>query len=479
MIAANHGSVAISDMVREGDVIAEKYRLEGIIGEGGMAVVFAARHLQLDRMVALKILKPSTLSSPDGVVRFLREAKAVSGLFSEHVATVLDVGVSGQGVPYLVMEYLQGADLSSVLADRGRLPMEEAIDLLLQAMDAIAEAHAHGIVHRDLKPENVFLTSRADGTPLIKVLDFGIASIAAGPGQTDPGLTQPTSVFGSPAYMSPEQARSSHDVDARSDIWALGVILYELVSGSLPFNGKSAFETCVMVLRDEPVSLAAACPDLPAGFITEVHKCLNKDPEGRCENVAALARAIAPYGGMAAQESAERIRIVLEGGAPSLPRPAAATIELAGDPPRELTLNAIHRGNHPTLTSGASLPSALSVPVTQQSRAGWRPWAGLIAAAALVLSSLVGVTFCSTDRPAIPDALSAGRAHAAAPEVPASTEVLPSTPTQPPAVSAAPPVANDLAAAPPAHADEITPAKSLPVAPTHVPTRTDLYGSRR
>ena len=209
--------------VRPGDVLAGKYRVDRVLGVGGMGVVVAATHLQLQQRVALKFMLDAGLAQPTQVERFGREARAAVRLRSDHVARVLDVGTLETGSPYIVMEYLDGSDIGSVLEQRGAMPVDMAVDCVLQACDAVAEAHALGIVHRDLKPRNLFLTTRNDGRALVKVLDFGISKHTTG---SDLSLTRTTEIMGSPSYMSPEQFRSAKLVDERTDIWALGAILY-------------------------------------------------------------------------------------------------------------------------------------------------------------------------------------------------------------------------------------------------------------
>src|SRR4051812_29611172 len=209
--------------VREGDVLAGKYRVDKILGAGGMGVVVAAHHVQLDERVAIKFLLPEALGNAEAVARFAREARAAVKIKSEHVARVIDVGTLETGAPYMVMEYLEGGDLSQVLASRGPLPVEEAVEYVLQACEAIAHAHALGIVHRDLKPANLFLIRRPDGTNAIKVLDFGISKVMPGKSaSSDNAMTRTRTVMGSPLYMSPEQMASTRDVDGRTDLWALG-----------------------------------------------------------------------------------------------------------------------------------------------------------------------------------------------------------------------------------------------------------------
>lgn len=272
-----------------GTVLLGKYRIEHVLGAGGMGVVAMATHLQLNERVALKFLLPEVMSNQEVVQRFLREAQAAVKLKGEHVARVIDVGTLEDGVPYMVMEYLEGGDLSQLLAESGPLPSMVAVDYALQACAALAEAHAIGIVHRDIKPANFFVTRRPDGSALLKMLDFGISKAPVG---VDQGLTRTQAVMGTPAYMSPEQMRSSRDVDARSDIWSLGVVIYELLAGMRPFRSESFSELCLKVAMDplQPLQI----PHAP-GLAQVVHRCLEKDPNHRFQNVAEVAAALAPY----------------------------------------------------------------------------------------------------------------------------------------------------------------------------------------
>ncbi|MCC6999003.1 MAG: serine/threonine protein kinase [Deltaproteobacteria bacterium] len=281
------------NQVRPGEVLAGRYLVERQLGVGGMGVVVAATHMQLDQKVALKFLLPEAMANQEAVQRFLREARAAVKLRSEHVARVSDVGTLESGAPYIVMEYLEGYDLSREVAQRGRLPAEEATEYVLQACIALAEAHNLGIVHRDIKPANMFLTRRADGTPLVKVLDFGISKAIAG--NTDQQLTRTQSVMGSPNYMSPEQMRGTRNADHRSDIWSLGVVLYELLVGRVPWAAESFSAVCLKVAMEPLPAMDMQPGQLPAGLEDVVSRCLDKNMQTRFQSIAELAVALAPF----------------------------------------------------------------------------------------------------------------------------------------------------------------------------------------
>ena len=309
-------SVQVSGIAAVGDVLAGKYRVDKILGIGGMGMVVAATHLELDQRVAIKFMLPGSNESAETSARFLREAKAAGRLNSDHVCRVMDVGRFDNGAPYIVMEYLQGEDLGAVLRRRSPLRVAEAVDYILQAVEGIAEAHANGIIHRDLKPENLFLHKRNDGSPIVKVLDFGISKFAKGGGSTSTG-----DIMGSPAYMAPEQMESSTNVDQRADLWSLGVVLYRMVAGKAPFHGDTLPLLCMHVVNDDPEPMSAIRGDLPDGFEAVVMKCLQKEPVDRYRDVGELAQALAPFGPKNATTSASRIRIVL-----TRKRGSAATI---------------------------------------------------------------------------------------------------------------------------------------------------------
>ena len=269
-------------------MLAGKYRVERKLGKGGMGLVVAAEHVELRSMVALKVLADHFVQRPDVVERFMREARACAGLRSEHICRVTDVGRLETGTPFIVMELLDGRDLAHELRARTAIEFPAAADYVRQACDAVAEAHAANIVHRDLKPANLFLTQRRDGSPLVKVLDFGVAKAAS---DTDLAITQESTVVGSPKYMAPEQLRSAQLADSRSDIWSLGIVLYELISGAAPFGGGSIPELAIRVLTDVPVPL----PSIPWELWCVISRCLEKDPAHRFQSAHELAAALAPF----------------------------------------------------------------------------------------------------------------------------------------------------------------------------------------
>jgi serine/threonine-protein kinase len=320
----------MSTEVHEGQILAGKFRIERVLGQGGMGVVVAATHIQLDERVALKFLLPEALGNPEAVARFAREARAAVKIKSEHVARVSDVGTLESGSPYMVMEYLDGQDLADWVRNSGAMRAPEAVEFVLQACEAIAEAHALGIVHRDLKPANLFVTRRVDGSPCIKVLDFGISKLTVPGSTSDMGMTKTSTVMGSPLYMSPEQMSSTRNVDQRTDIWALGIILYEVLTGRVPFEAETMPQLCGMILQDPPRPLRELRPDVPDGLQWVVLRCLEKNRDARFTSIAELAAALAPFGPPGAQRSADRIARVLGGVVSGAYSPAPSSVARAG-----------------------------------------------------------------------------------------------------------------------------------------------------
>jgi eukaryotic-like serine/threonine-protein kinase len=288
-----------------GEILAHKYRVERVLGEGGVGVVVLAEHVELGQKVALKFLHDD--ADPEQNERFMREARAAVRLRSEHSVRVTDVGRLRGDVPYMVMEHLEGEDLSRIVA-RGPLPVVDAVDYVLQACEAVAEAHALGIIHRDLKPGNLFLTSRVHGMPLVKVLDFGMAKTFKSAGQKS--LTEASSVMGTPAYMSPEQLRASKDVDARTDIWALGVCLYELLTQADPFPGVTVPDLIANILTKPPIHIRTVRHEIPEALWRIIARCLEKEPNDRFGTVVELARALEGFGSAHSRGAAGRISAV-------------------------------------------------------------------------------------------------------------------------------------------------------------------------
>jgi eukaryotic-like serine/threonine-protein kinase len=281
--------------VAVGEVVAQKYRIDRVIGQGGMGVVVAGYHLELDQPVAIKFLLSESGLRAEGVERFRREARAAAKIHSEHVARVFDVGLLDERVPYMVMELLTGNDLEQELEQRRSLPYGEAVGYVLQAIDAVAEAHSVGIVHRDLKPTNLFLAQRSDGSRIIKVLDFGISKSLGAGRLREVALTRTAAFVGSPLYMSPEQMRSARDVDPRTDVWSLGAILYVMLTGQLPHPGDSLPEVCVAVMNMPPRPLKDFLPDAPEELEAILMKSLAKEPALRYASVAEFAGQLLPF----------------------------------------------------------------------------------------------------------------------------------------------------------------------------------------
>ncbi len=341
--------LSTDDLVLEGipsahELFAGRYRIERVLGVGGMGVVLAAfdEHApEPNTRVAIKFLLPELANDRDTLSRFLKEGRAVIRMKSEHVARVFEVAettpeaarkATKHAKPYIVMEYLDGSDLDEVLEARGTLSVEEAVDYVLQACDAIAEAHANQIVHRDLKPSNLFLASTRHG-PRVKVLDFGISKMERA--DSSMTMTKTSTVMGSPLYMSPEQLRSAKHLDHRADIWAIGVILYELLSGKPPFVAETIAELGALVLSGQAPWLGDVRPDVPPGLAAIVATCLRREAADRFTNLADFADAIAVYGPASARADAARIIATL-GGVPSqrasLASRASLTRTLASPP---------------------------------------------------------------------------------------------------------------------------------------------------
>lgn len=312
-IAASSGRVPISEGSFEmpfvpGQIIAGKYDVIELLGVGGVGFVVAAHHTELGEKVALKFLRPEMLAREDIVARFAQEALAAARIKNEHVARVFDVGTLPNGHPYIVMEFLEGRDLSSVVQQDGPQPVKRAVDFVLQACEALAEAHAAGIVHRDVKPENLFLLQRSGGIELIKVLDFGISKVALTGSAFTSRIPMVRTVMpmGSPVYMSPEQIRASKNIDFRTDIWSMGCVLHELLTGKPAFDAPSLTQLSATILEEQPPKISEVRPVVPRELDAIVQRCLEKVPEKRFQSMAELAIALYPYGPRRSRLSAER-----------------------------------------------------------------------------------------------------------------------------------------------------------------------------
>lgn len=312
-------------LLAPGDMIDGRYRIEAFLGGGGMASVYRATHVVLEQAVAIKVISPQIRELPGMAQRFLREARAATHLKSEHVARVSDVGTMPDGAPYMVMEYLDGRDLDAVLESGEEIAVEDAIDYVLQACEALAEVHGLGIVHRDLKPANLFLTRGADGLPCVKLIDFGISRTDSPLAPKDlASLTQPDTVMGSPRYMSPEQMESAAKADSRSDIYGIGAVLYELLTRKAPHEGATFLDIYAAATLGPPAAPSTLRSDVPAELDAVILRCLRIDPDERYADTAELAVALAPFGPEGSVARADAIARILEsarsrtqnGGAP-------------------------------------------------------------------------------------------------------------------------------------------------------------------
>jgi eukaryotic-like serine/threonine-protein kinase len=288
-----------------GSIVADKFRIERVLAEGGMGLVVAATHIQLEQTVALKFFRGDLRSSGEPLLRFMREAKAAAQIKSEYVARVLDVGVTDDGTPYMVMEYLEGHGLEKVIAAERRLDVSSAVEYAIQACEGLAEAHARGIVHRDIKPSNLFLTERSPGWRTIKILDFGISKVSLA--QASNITTNLNLVMGTPCYMSPEQFQSAAGVDHRSDIWSLGCTLYEMLAGRPPFDpALPLLAMAEAIVKKDPTPLRELRPDIPQELSEVVVRSMAKDRERRIPSAAGLAIALLPFAPGRAGATAER-----------------------------------------------------------------------------------------------------------------------------------------------------------------------------
>jgi serine/threonine protein kinase len=421
--------------------IADKYVVERLIGEGGLGLVVAARHVHLDQVVAIKTLRPNALASKGVAERFLREARLAAKIRSEHVVHVYDVGTMPDATPYMVMEYLAGTDLGRQLNASGPLPVDKAVDYVLQACEALAEAHIAGIVHRDIKPDNLFIATSAGGKSILKILDFGISKMATRHTTSGNELTEAGDKFGTPVYMSPEQLLSARDVDARTDVWAIGVVLYELLTGKLPFDGDLPV-LCAAILTKPHMPLATARPYLPAALETVIARCLEKDVEKRFQNVAELAQELRGLAGPVSQVRIDHVVQLIRGAGesvrPATPHPQAVARAMRDDP----TLAETSSERAATTGSGVSAWGAAPPGDSKNGRGSRVRVVALVAAsvtaAALGLAAIAGARAhpAASAQPASPVP-----ATSVAASVPAPETAAPATPQPLPAAAADPSVA--------------------------------------
>jgi serine/threonine-protein kinase len=439
---------------KRGAMLAGKYRVDRVLGTGGMGVVVAALHVQLDDEVAIKLLRADLSGGASSAERLVREARAATKIKSEHVTRVFDVGTLEDGSPYIAMERLRGSDFATIVEKDGALAPETVVDYVLQACEAVVEAHALGMVHRDLKPANLFLTHRMDGGACVKVLDFGVSKILAperepadddgaakapldraddttlDPDASDASdaadaaggeraalerslrasLTGTGAHVGSPRYMAPEQVRAARNVDARADVWALGAILYELCTGQPPFDDDDGESLARAILEREPSPASTVSEAVPRGLSDAIAKALAKSLDARFQDVAALASAIAPFGTALGRTSAERIA-----------RVARVSRGSRGEP--------LEAESAARLADGFAVSQRDEAKHATPARAAWKRTAAL---AAVALVFVAGATAVVAHRPDVRDAPPAAAGPAALSREPNAPETTPATTTAKP-----------------------------------------------
>jgi serine/threonine-protein kinase len=454
-----------------GAIIAGKYRVERMLGAGGMGVVAAGRHVKLGHKVAIKMLRPSSIVDHELVARFEREAQAASRLTSDHVVRILDVGERDDGVPFIVMEYLDGRDLARVLKEDGPLSPRMATDYVLQACEALAEAHKKGIIHRDMKPANLFLARRADGSEIIKVLDFGISKLVR-VGLAGEELTRSEIIMGSPQYMAPEQLKSARSVDARADVWSLGAILFKLVTDRFPFGGRTTAEVCASVLTVPTPRVSSHRKDVPRELDDAVAKALEKDQENRFSSVLELAQALAP---VASEDGSTSIRAILhvlsrtEGPASMPPPPMTSE-------PTRIRVQAPSSSGSVHVTFGGSTAALVKAARPRSLAPLWIGIAALAATAVVIGYRSTAERTPATGMVAPPPPTQASEEIPPPPAESSVASAAPTTSGAKPVPRALPPAPTPVAAAKSAPAPAPAPP---PPAPTPTPTGLSEYGGRK
>ncbi len=468
---------------RPGEDFLGKYRILRVVGEGGMGQVYAAHHLLLDKSIAIKVLSREVSQNPDHVTRFLNEARLAARIKSPHVCSVMDVGQLDDGRPFFVMELLEGGDLSAVIRARGTVPIWDIVDVALGALEGLAHAHVRGIVHRDLKPGNLFLATDPDGGPMVvKVLDFGISKFETMNEQIPadaPRGTEPV-ILGSPAYMSPEQSRDARSVDARADIWSMGVILYELATGVCPFEAPTQQETFARIRAGAPPPPAGKLREMPAVLDAAIARCMRRNPDERFATVLELAQAIAPIR-PGSEAAVKRIAAVMARPKSSLadsstsmpalePAAHATNVSWAGGPSST---------NRRAMGLGAALGVAVLVAIAVVVVAQKKAHAPAVAPSGVPVAA--DPTPVPLPPPAIPGAASVAFPVAVAPPTPSGSAASPADPSGAP-VAAADPAATDPAPGAAPSTSVATPGRPYRPGPGHLPpkpTKQELLKDRR
>ncbi len=388
-----------------GKTLAGKYRIDERLSEGGMGTVYRGTHVLMDKTVAVKVLRPSLAADEKIVARFSREARAASRINHPHALSVTDFGENEDGVVFLIMEYLSGQTLKQVIRNEGPMALSRVVEIIKQVGGALDDAHSQGVVHRDLKSDNIMLIT-ATSADYAKVLDFGIAKIKEADGDYDPGLTSPDLVIGTPQYMSPEQCSQAPDIDARSDIYSLGIIIFEMLVGHVPFTGESPTVIMLKQMQHPPPSLTDERSDVPTAVATVVKKALEKRPEHRYETVGELVEDLSIAAGMD-QAAVATNGVQANGAAPLVP-------EDGDDDEETLVRRRYTRPMQPALAPPPVAEVYEEPTPPPPPASGFNPWKILIPSAVGLLL-IFGVIFAFTRNSQQPTELTPGSGLAADP----------------------------------------------------------------